>query len=232
MKREKILIVEDDASVAEVISLRLQQDGYEALVTEEGQEALELFQEEEPDLVILDIMLPDMDGISICREIRRTSDVPIIIVTGRGDKMDRVVGLEVGADDYVVKPFIADELLARVRANLRRVKDYAKEEESDRYLRVGPIEIDNYTHKVRVRGESVELTPTEFRILHTLAESANEVVSLPGLFEKVWERPGENASLVETHVYNLRRKIEEDPSAPKLIQTIRDAGYRLNTQVD
>lgn len=224
--------MEDDASVAEVISLRLQQDGYETVVTDEGQQALELFKQDEPDLVILDIMLPDMDGISVCREIRRTSDVPIIIVTGRGDKMDRVVGLEVGADDYVVKPFIADELLARVRANLRRVRDYAKEEESDRYMRVGPVEIDNYTHKVKIRGEDVELTPTEFRILHTLAESADEIVSLPKLFEKVWEQPGKNASLVETHVYNLRRKVEEDPASPRLIQTIRDAGYRLNTEAE
>lgn len=228
MKGARILIIEDDPAVTEVISLRLQEDGYETISTRSGNEALELFRSEEPDLVILDLMLPDTDGISICREIRQESNIPIIIVTGRGDKMDRVVGLEVGADDYVVKPFIMDELRARIRANLRRVQDYAETAEDQRYVEFGQITLDMHSHDVTVRGEDVNLTPTEFRILHVLVEAEGSVVSVEDIFEKVWGRSRDNQSLIETHIYNLRRKIEEDPSSPKIILTIRDAGYRFN----
>ncbi len=232
MKKAKILIVEDDPTTVEVISLRLQQEGYDTEAYALGAEALEAFNAGDFDLVILDIMLPDIDGISVCREMRRESNVPIIMVTGRGEKLDRVLGLEVGADDYVVKPFMAEELLARVRAHLRRATDYAAQAATERFVTAGPLHLDMHTHQV-TRGElKVDLTPTEFRLLLALVEAEGAVLSIAQLFEKVWSREDTNQSLIETHIYNLRRKIEDNASAPKYVLTIRDAGYRFNTDAD
>jgi len=232
MKKAKILIVEDDPTTVEVISLRLQQEGYDTEAYALGAEALEAFNAGDFDLVILDIMLPDIDGISVCREMRRESHVPIIMVTGRGEKLDRVLGLEVGADDYVVKPFMAEELLARVRAHLRRATDYAAQAATERFVTAGPLQLDMHTHQVTRGDQQIELTPTEFRLLLALVEAEGAVLSVAQLFQKVWSREDSNQSLIETHIYNLRRKIEDNASAPKYVLTIRDAGYRFNTEAD
>jgi two-component system response regulator MtrA len=228
MKGVRILIVEDDPATMEVIALRLQHEGYETESFDRGREALEALSKREFDLIILDIMLPDIDGVSVCREIRRKSNIPVIMVTGRGDKLDRVVGLEVGADDYVVKPFMSDELLARVRAHLRRVTDYATQGPGERILNAGPLELDIHAHRVTKGDQKIDLTPTEFRLLLALVEAEGAVVAVPQLFQQVWGRDSGNQSLIETHIYNLRRKIEDNPSSPTLILTIRDAGYRFN----
>jgi len=232
MKQTKILVVEDDTATLEVITLRLQNEGYQVAAFSLGREAMGAFEGDDFDLVILDIMLPDTDGISICREIRRKSNIPIIMVTGRGEKLDRVVGLEVGADDYVVKPFMSDELLARVRAHLRRVTDYASTGAAQRMLKAGPLQLDIHSHQVIKDGKKVDLTPTEFRLLLALVEAEGAVLSGEEIFEKVWGREGSNQSLIETHVYNLRRKIEDNASAPRFVLTIRDAGYRFNADAD
>ena len=232
MKNAKILVVEDDPATVELISLRLQQEGYEAEAYTLGEEALEAFNAGDFDLVILDIMLPDIDGISVCREMRRESNVPIIMVTGRGEKLDRVLGLEVGADDYVVKPFMLEELLARVRAHLRRATDYAAKAATERFVTAGPLQLDMHTHQVTRGDRKMDLTPTEFRVLLALVEAEGAVLSVPQLFQKVWSREDSNQTLIETHIYNLRRKIEDNASAPKYVLTIRDAGYRFNTEAD
>ena len=232
MKETKILVVEDDTATLEVITLRLQNEGYDVAAFSLGRDALQAFEAGDFSLVILDIMLPDTDGISICREIRRRSNVPIIMVTGRGEKLDRVVGLEVGADDYVVKPFMSDELLARVRAHLRRVTDYAATATAQRMIKAGPLQLDVHSHQVVKGDRRIDLTPTEFRLLLALVEADGAVLSGEAIFEKVWSREGSNQSLIETHIYNLRRKIEDNASAPRYILTIRDAGYRFNADAD
>jgi len=144
--------------------------------------------------------------------------------------LDRVVGLEVGADDYVVKPFMSDELLARVRAHLRRATDYVAKSATGRVISAGPLQLDISTHQVLKGGQKIDLTPTEFRLLLALVEADGAVLSVPQMYEKVWGREGSNQSLIETHIYNLRRKIEENASAPRFVLTIRDAGYRFNTE--
>ncbi len=228
MKGARILVVEDSPDTRQLIVLRLEQDGYEVEAFSQGTPALEAFNERAFDLVILDIMLPDTDGISVCREMRRKSNLPIIMVTGRSEKLDRVVGLEVGADDYVVKPFMSDELLARVRAHLRRVTDYASTTATGRHVQAGPLQMDMHTQQVIKGDTKISLTPTEFRLLLALVEAEGAVLSGEQIFEKVWSREGDNPSLIETHVYNLRRKIEDNASAPRYVLTIRDAGYRFN----
>jgi DNA-binding response OmpR family regulator len=232
MKGARILIVEDDPVIVEVIAQRLEHDGYETEGYALGREALEAISRSDFDLVILDIMLPDIDGISVCREIRRKSNIPIIMVTGRGDKLDRVVGLEVGADDYVVKPFMSDELIARVRAHLRRVTDYAPRSVGERIINAGPLQLDMHAHQVIKGDQQIEVTPTEFRLLLALVEADGAVLSVPQIFQQVWGRDSGNQSLIETHIYNLRRKIEKNPSAPTYVLTIRDAGYRFNTDAE
>ena len=228
MKGARILVVEDNPDTTQLIVLRLAQEGYDVEAFSEGHPALEAFNERDFDLVILDIMLPDTDGISICREMRRKSNVPIIMVTGRGEKLDRVVGLEVGADDYVVKPFMSDELLARVRAHLRRVTDYASTTSTERLVQAGPLQMDMHLQQVTKGDTKIRLTPTEFRLLLALVEAEGAVLSGGEIFGKVWGREGDNPSLIETHVYNLRQKIEDNASAPRYVLTIRDAGYRFN----
>jgi DNA-binding response OmpR family regulator len=228
MKGARILVVEDSPDTRQLIVLRLEQEGYEVEAFSQGTPALEAFNERDFDLVILDIMLPDTDGISVCREMRRKSNLPIIMVTGRSEKLDRVVGLEVGADDYVVKPFMSDELLARVRAHLRRVTDYASTTATGRLVQAGPMQMDMHTQQVIKGDTKISLTPTEFRLLLALVEAEGAVLSGEQIFEKVWGREGDNPSLIETHVYNLRRKIEDNASAPRYVLTIRDAGYRFN----
>lgn len=221
----KILVVDDDAALAEMIGIVLRAEGYEVFDCYDGAEALAAFRRHEPDLVLLDVMLPGRNGFEICEEIRQTSNVPIVMLTARSDTADVVTGLEAGADDYVPKPFKPKELVARVRARLRDHKDVAEE-----ILELGDLQIDVSGHQVSRDGEVVSLTPLEFDLLVALARAPWRVFSREELLEQVWGyRHAADTRLVNVHVQRLRSKIERDPDSPSLIVTVRGVGYRAGT---
>lgn len=219
-----ILVVDDEAAMIESMRFFLEKEGYRVLTAGTGEAALELAGREHPDLVILDVMLPDLDGLEVTRRLRRETPVPIIMVSARGDEVDKVVGLEVGADDYLAKPFGPREFIARVRAALRRGRGLHPPER----LEVGPLVIDIPRRQVTLRGRHVELPRKEFDLLRVLAEHAGEVVPRRALLEAVWGADffGEEKTL-DVHVSRLRQRLEEDPSTPALIHTVRGVGYRL-----
>ncbi|MEO5940630.1 MAG: response regulator transcription factor [Candidatus Limnocylindrales bacterium] len=220
----RILLVEDDPSIREVTAIGLGAAGFAVTTAADGVAGLGQFAAEAPDLVLLDIMLPRMDGYEVCRQIRRTSTVPIIMLTARGDTMDVVVGLEAGADDYVRKPFDLPELIARIRAALRRAgagADGAIE------LRLGPLAIDIAGRSVARDGADIPLTRTEFDLLHELVRHAGQVLSRDILLDRVWgyDYLGDSR-LVDVAIQRLRAKVEADPASPELIHTVRGAGYK------
>jgi DNA-binding response OmpR family regulator len=227
----RVLVVEDEASLADTIAYSLRREGYEASTAGDGFAALDAAQAERPDVVVLDIMLPGIDGLELCRRIRKTSAVPIIMLTARGDEMDRVVGLEVGADDYLAKPFSMRELLARVRALLRR-RDLFREEMSvgapvqEDLLVVGDLTLEILAHRLAIRGEPITLTPKEFALLETLLRHRGQVLSAGQLLEMIWGYADTDTRTVAVHIRSLRAKIEDDPSHPKRIETVRGVGYR------
>jgi len=220
----RILLVEDDPSIREVTSIGLGAAGFAIETAADGIEGLERFRAEPFDLVLLDVMLPRLDGYEVCRQIRKTSTVPVMMLTARGDTMDVVVGLEAGADDYVRKPFDLPELIARIRASLRRAGAGA-DETGD--LRLGPLAIDIMGRTVTRDGSDVPLTRTEFDLLHELVRHAGQVLSRDALLDRVWgyDYLGDSR-LVDVAIQRLRAKIEQDPAAPELIQTVRGAGYK------
>jgi two-component system response regulator MtrA len=221
---ERVLLVEDDPSIREVASLGLGETGLTVETAVDGREALARFYAETYDLVVLDVMLPELDGLEVCREIRRGSRVPILIVSARADTVDVVVGLELGADDYVTKPFEMQELVARVRALLRRTNDASLEEP----LRIGELEIDTAGFRATRGGVDLQLTATELRLLLELARRPGQVFTRVLLLECVWgyEYLGDSR-IVDIAVQRLRGKIEAKPGDPRLITTVRGVGYRL-----
>ncbi len=222
---ERILLVEDDPSIRELTARGLQAAGFEVRVAASGDEGLGCFREDRPDLVVLDVMLPGVDGLEVCRRIRVDSAVPVVMLTARSDTIDVVVGLEAGADDYLTKPFEMPELIARVRAALRRVARSAAAD--DDVLRLGPLRVDVAAHTVERDGAALALTPTEFRLLVELGRHLGNVLSREQLLDRVWGYGHLGDSrLVDAAVQRLRAKIEADPSHPTVIETVRGVGYR------
>jgi len=222
-----VLVVDDEESVRELIKLYLSKEGFEVLHAREGKEALRVNGEHHPDLIILDLMLPGMDGREVCRQIRSTSRVPIIMLTARAEEVDRIVGLELGADDYVVKPFSPRELVARVKAVLRRGGASDEEEETLTFL---GLRIDRVQHRVEVEGEEVHLTPTEFRLLWCLASQPGRVFSRAELLDRIWGYDSESdARTVDVHIKRLRQKTNASESQSVSITTVWGLGYKFET---
>jgi len=224
-----ILVVEDEESFVEALVVGLKREGFLVKVARDGAEALTLFDVVRPDLVLLDVMLPKVSGIDVCREIRTKSRVPIIMVTAKGAEIDTVVGLEVGADDYVTKPYRLRELVARMRAVLRRVPRSAEEDDYDgEAIEVGDVCLDPERHEVSVRGAQVSLPLKEFELLELLLANAGRVLTRETLIDRVWgpHYVGDTKTL-DVHVKRLRSKIEETPSTPRRIVTIRGLGYKF-----
>lgn len=220
--RGRLLVVDDDLALAEMLGIVLQSEGFDVTHVADGSAAVAAFRDSRPDLVLLDVMLPGMDGIEICRRIRAESGVPIVMLTARTDTVDVVVGLESGADDYVLKPFKPQELIARVRARLRRGDEPTQER-----LAIGDLEIDVAGHSVRRAGVALSLTPLEFDLLVALARKPWQVFSREVLLEQVWGyRHAGDTRLVNVHVQRLRSKIEHDPERPEIVVTVRGVGYK------
>ena len=220
--KARVLVVDDDLALAEMLGIVLRNEGFDVVHCSDGASALEAFHQHRPDLVLLDVMLPGMDGIEVCRRLRAESGVPIVMLSARTDTVDVVVGLESGADDYVVKPFKPQELIARVRARLRR----GDEPEPER-LTIGDLVIDVAGHSVKRDGRLVALTPLEFDLLVALARKPWQVFSREVLLEQVWGyRHAGDARLVNVHVQRLRSKIEHDPEHPEIVVTVRGVGYK------
>ncbi|MHA7687760.1 MtrAB system response regulator MtrA [Corynebacterium sp. HMSC08A12] len=219
----KILVVDDDPAIAEMLTIVLQGEGFRTVVVGDGVEAVKAAEEHNPDLILLDVMLPGMNGIDVCKAIRETSTVPIVMLTARTDTVDVVLGLESGADDYVHKPFKPKELVARVRARLRRTPEEAPAET----IEVADLKIDVPGHQVIRDGREIALTPIEFDLLVTLASRPRQVFSREELLEQVWGyRKSSDTRLVNVHIQRLRSKVEKDPDDPKIIQTVRGIGYK------
>jgi two-component system, OmpR family, response regulator MtrA len=220
--RGSVLVVDDDASLAEMLSIVLRQEGFDSRIVGRGDVALDAFRDYKPDLVLLDLMLPGKDGIDVCKEIRAESGVPIVMLTAKGDTVDVVVGLESGADDYIVKPFKPKELIARIRARVRR-----NDVTPDEGLTVGDVSIDVAGHSVTRDGQPINLTPLEFDLLVCLARKPWQVFTREVLLEQVWGyRHSADTRLVNVHVQRLRSKVEHDPENPEVVLTVRGVGYK------
>lgn len=221
----RILVVDDDTAIAEMIGIVLRGQGFEVVTAPDGASALDAFDRMRPDVVLLDLMLPGMDGIEVCRELRRRSGVPIIMLTARTDTADVVEGLEAGADDYLTKPFETDELVARIKARVRRTEAPTTE-----HLTIGDLAIDVEGHEVKRGAEVIPLTPLEFDLLVQLARKPWQVFTREVLLREVWGyRHSADTRLVNVHVQRLRSKIEADVDRPRIVVTVRGVGYRAGT---
>ncbi|MEI2810358.1 MAG: response regulator transcription factor [Nocardioides sp.] len=222
----RVLVVEDEISYSEALTYLLRKEGYEVNVAETGPEALELFDRDGADIVLLDLMLPGLPGTEVCRRIRATSNVPVIMVSAKGDEVDKVVGLELGADDYVTKPYSTRELLARIKAVLRRGTE---PEAAQTVLEAGPLRMDVERHQVTVNGEAQKLPLKEFELLEFLLRNRGRVLTRGQLIDRIWgaDYVGDTKTL-DVHVKRLRAKIEDDPGEPVRLVTVRGLGYKLD----
>jgi two-component system, OmpR family, response regulator MtrA len=218
----RVLVVDDDAALAEMLTIVLRQEGFDSRMVTNGDDALDVFRDYKPDVVLLDVMLPGKDGIDVCKEIRNESGVPIVMLTAKSDTVDVVVGLESGADDYVVKPFKPKELVARIRARVRSFDSTTHE-----ILNIGDLTIDVAGHEVTRDGDPISLTPLEFDLLLCLARKPWQVFTREVLLEQVWGyRHAADTRLVNVHVQRLRSKVEHDPEHPEVVVTVRGVGYK------
>ena len=231
----KVLLVEDEKSIAEGIIYNLKNEGLKVTHVDDGKIAIDIFNEEHFDLLILDIMLPEVSGLEICKTIRKSSNVPIIMLTAKDDENDKITGLEMGADDYITKPFSVKELISRVKAVLRRTKNsellrgvdedlnFAKE------ITIGNIAMNPLRYEAKIDNEIIELRPREFELLYYLCENAGNIVSRDKLFSKVWGYSfAGNSKTLDVHIQRIRERIEVNPKSPKRLVTIRGVGYKLN----
>lgn len=228
-ENNKILVVEDDSNLLETLKYNLQKEGFDVVTAVDGAEALDIARKEKPALIILDVMLPKMSGFEVCRILRKEMEAPILMLTAKADETDKIVGLEIGADDYVTKPFSLRELLARVRAMMRRTRmAEALPDTSETPLKIGNVKIDIARHQAEKGTATLELTPKEFDLLVYLAKNKGFVFNRDQLLEKVWgyDFAGDTRT-VDVHVRWLREKIEENPNEPKLLVTVRGVGYKL-----
>lgn len=230
----RVLVVEDEESFVDALTIGLEREGFDVTVARDGVEALEVFGDARPDIVLLDLMLPRLSGLDVCRRLRETSDVPVIMVTAKESEVDTVVGLEMGADDYIAKPYRMRELVARMRAVLRR-RDSSTPAAATPHgaLVVGSVVLDPESYEVTVNGDAVPLPLKEFELLQVLMENAGRVVERYNLIRKVWgpDYVGDSKTL-DVHIKRLRAKIEADPSQPQLLQTVRGVGYKMVTRND
>jgi DNA-binding response OmpR family regulator len=223
-----ILLVDDEDSVQKLLTYPLERDGFRVVSARDGEEALRLFAEEPVDLVVLDIMLPKLDGLEVCKRLRAESSVPIIMLTARDDEFDTVLGLELGADDYITKPFSIREFRSRVRALLRRAGAPRRDAAESEPLVAGAVTLDPDRREARVDGRTLDLTYVEFELLRTLVAQPGKVFSRRGLLQAIWgDSSYREPRTIDVHVRHLREKLEQDPSEPEMILTVRGAGYRL-----
>jgi two-component system response regulator VicR len=234
--RQKIMVVDDERPIADILQFTLEKEGYDVVCAYDGENAIVLAEREKPDLILLDIMLPGKDGMEVCRVIRRTSDVPIIMLTAKDSELDKVLGLELGADDYVTKPFSSRELLARIKANLRRHTKGSGEEKSsdpDSKIIVGQLAIDTKSYTVEKNGQNIDITHREFALLYYMAKNRGQVMTRDHLLQAVWgfDYFGD-ARTVDVTIRRLREKIEDDPSSPQYIITRRGLGYMMRSTLE
>lgn len=224
----RVLVVDDERTIVKGLKFSLEKEGYEVLSAYDGAEALILFKTENPDIIVLDLMLPEVDGFEVCRRIRKISEVPIVMLTARGEDIDKIIGLELGADDYVTKPFNPRELTARIKAILRRAQVPGKDQGGPQIIRVQDLQIDLFQRKVRVREKEVNLTSKEFALLSLLVSHPGRVFSREKLLEHVWgyDYYGD-VRTVDVHIRHMREKIETDPASPQLVLTVWGAGYKF-----
>jgi DNA-binding response OmpR family regulator len=231
----RILVVDDETALVELVRSYLEHEQYEVLTAADGRTALELARTAQPDLVVLDVMLPELDGIEVCRQLRQFSDAYVIMLTARAEEIDKILGLTVGADDYLTKPFSPRELVARVKALLRRPHQSAAVLQTDSTIRDdtpspqhwGDLTIDEAQHEVTLQGQPVELTAREFALLLELSRHPGRVFTRPQLLERVWGDAYYDDHVVDVHIGNLRKKLEADPAHPQYLETVRGVGYRF-----
>ena len=229
MASPRILVVDDERPLVELVSSYLAKEGYEVLTASDGLTALDLARTARPDVIVLDLMLPGLDGLEVCRQLRQFSDAYVLMLTAKTEEIDKILGLGVGADDYVTKPFSPRELVARVRALLRRSRsEPPREDAGEPPQTLGELVIDRERFEVTRRGDIVPLTPREFQLLSVLTERPGRVFTREQLLERVWGDRSYDEHIVEVYVGNLRHKLEDDPSRPRYLQTVRGVGYRVD----
>lgn len=223
-----ILVAEDEREIAAAIEVYLKNQNYGVFKAYNGEEALEILKKHEIHLVLMDIMMPKMDGIEAVMKIRETSNVPIIFLTAKSEDVDKILGLDIGADDYITKPFNPLELLARINSNIRRYTSYSTTPAAnDDVIQIGGIQLDDLKKQVTVDGKPIKLTPLEYKILHLLMKNPNRVFSIEEIYEKVWQEPAYNPDTVTVHIRRIREKIEINPKEPKYLKVVWGIGYKF-----